>query len=42
VRWRVLKKPATASRAQIEQFSKVVGDANNRPVQSVNARPVLQ
>ncbi len=42
VRWMVLKKPATASKAQIEQFSKAVGVANNRPLQPVNARPVLQ
>lgn len=42
VRWLVLKKPATASRAQIAQFSKAVGVANNRPLQPVNARPVLQ
>lgn len=42
VRWLLLKKPATASKAQIEQFSKAVGVANNRPLQAVNARPVLQ
>jgi len=40
--WLVMKKPATASKAQIEQFSKTVGFANNRPVQPVNARPVLR
>lgn len=42
VRWLVLKKPATASKAQIEKFSKTLGFANNRPIQAVNARPVLQ
>lgn len=42
VRWLVLKTPITASKAQIEQFSHVMHHANNRPVQSVNARPVLQ
>lgn len=42
VLWMVVKTPATASRAQIEQFRKTVGFANNRPVQSVNARPVLR
>lgn len=42
VRWLVLKKPATASKAQVEQFAKAVGVANNRPVQPVGARPVLQ
>ncbi len=40
--WLVAKKPAAASKAQIDQFSKTVGFANNRPVQAVNARPVLQ
>jgi carbonic anhydrase len=40
--WLVMKKPASASRAQVEQFSKTLGFANNRPVQPVNARPVLR
>jgi carbonic anhydrase len=40
--WLVMKKPASASKAQVEQFSKTVGFANNRPIQPVNARPVLQ
>jgi carbonic anhydrase len=40
--WMVAKKPATASKPQIELFSKTVGFANNRPVQAVNARPVLK
>lgn len=42
VRWFVIKKPLTASRAQIQQFSKAVGFANNRPIQATNARSVLQ
>lgn len=42
VRWLVMKKPVTASREQIEQFSHVMHHPNNRPVQPVNARPVLQ
>jgi carbonic anhydrase len=42
VRWFVMKKPATVSKAQIEQFSKSVGVANNRPLQAINARSVLQ
>ena len=42
VRWFVIKKPVTASNAQIEQFSKAIGFANNRPIQSTNARSVLQ
>ena len=40
--WLVLKRPATVSKAQIEQFSKTLGFANNRPVQPLNARPVLE
>ena len=40
--WLVIKKPANASKAQVEQFSKTLGFANNRPVQPVNARPVLR
>ena len=42
VSWFVIKKPATASKAQIQQFSKAIGFANNRPIQSKNARSVLQ
>lgn len=42
VRWFVMKSPVTASRAQVEQFSKTLGFANNRPIQPVNARPVLR
>ena len=42
VRWFIIKKPAAASRAQIQQFSKAIGFANNRPIQSTNARSVLQ
>jgi carbonic anhydrase len=40
--WLVMKKPATVSKAQVEQFSKALGSANNRPVQPVNARPILK
>lgn len=40
--WLVIKKTATVSKAQVEQFAKAVGFANNRPVQPVNARPVLR
>ena len=42
VRWFVIKRPATASKAQIEQVSKAVGVANNRPIQPANARAVLR
>lgn len=40
--WLVMKKPLSASKAQVGQFTKAVGFANNRPIQPVNARPVLQ
>jgi carbonic anhydrase len=30
------------SKQQIEQFTTTLGFANNRPVQPVNARPVLR
>ena len=42
VRWLVLKQPVTASKAQIAAFTTLMGGHNNRPVQPVNARPVLQ
>ena len=42
VRWFVLKQPVEASPAQIEQFRKVMHHDNNRPVQPLNARLILQ
>jgi carbonic anhydrase len=42
VRWLVMSSPVTASTGQVEQFSKVIGHPNNRPLQAVNARPVLR
>ncbi len=42
VRWLVLKKVATASKAQIDLFTKTVGHPNNRPLNPVNARTVLK
>jgi carbonic anhydrase len=42
VRWIVMKKTVSASRAQIEDLSKALGFANNRPVQPVNARVLLR
>jgi carbonic anhydrase len=41
VLWLVLKKPVSASKAQLQTFSKTMGFANNRPVQPLNARQVL-
>lgn len=42
VRWLVIKQSVSASKAQIERFSGTVGEANNRPVQPLNARAVLR
>ena len=42
VRWLVLKQPIVASQDQIEAMTKAVGHANNRPLQPVNARIILQ
>jgi carbonic anhydrase len=42
VLWLLLKQPAFASKQQIDQFTKVMGHPNNRPVQPVNARAVLK
>jgi carbonic anhydrase len=42
VRWLVLKTPVSASKEQVGTFSHVMHHPNNRPVQPVNARPVLQ
>ena len=42
VRWLVMKQPISASKEQIDQFLHVIHHHNNRPVQAVNARPVLE
>ena len=42
VRWIVLKSHATVSRQQVERFKKVMHHPNNRPVQPINARPILK
>ena len=42
VRWFVMKRPAAASKAQIERFSQAVGVANSRPTQATHARAILQ
>ncbi len=42
VRWFVLKTPIEASEAQIKAFETVMGHANNRPVQPLNARVILK
>jgi carbonic anhydrase len=42
VRWLVLKQPVAASQKQIDAFSHVLHDPNNRPVQPLHGRPVLK
>ena len=42
VRWLVLKQPVIASGEQIDELKRAVGHANNRPLQPLNARVVLQ
>jgi carbonic anhydrase len=42
VRWLVLKTPLSLSREQVAAFSRIIEHPNNRPVQPVNARTVLQ
>lgn len=42
VRWLVMKTPVSVSKEQVEAFMHVIHHANNRPLQPVNARPVLQ
>lgn len=42
VRWLVLKQPVVASKEQIGALTAAVGHANNRPLQPLNARVVLQ
>jgi carbonic anhydrase len=40
--WLVMKNSVSVSKQQIETFSNVMHHANNRPVQAINARPVLE
>ena len=42
VRWLVMKQPVKVSKQQIEAFEHVLHHPNNRPIQTANARPVLQ
>lgn len=42
VTWLVMKRPVRVSKAQLQQFAKVMRHPNNRPVQPVNNRPVLK
>lgn len=40
--WLVMKHPITASAAQIKRFAQVMGHPNNRPIQPLNARLVIE
>ena len=42
VRWLVMKKPVTVSKEQVEEFMHIIHHPNARPVQPVNARPLLK
>lgn len=42
VRWLVMKTIETASKQQINAFKQILHEPNNRPLQPLNARPVLQ
>ncbi|HHQ4482689.1 TPA: carbonic anhydrase [Aeromonas veronii] len=42
VRWLVMKQPVEVSQAQIDAFKAVMHHSNNRPVQPLNGRVVLQ
>lgn len=42
VRWILMKTPMTASKEQIEAFEKAVHHHNNRPVQPLNGRVVIE
>jgi len=42
VRWLVMKKSVTLSKAQVETFKEVMHHQNNRPLQPTNARMILK
>lgn len=42
VRWLVMKNSVTASPAQLEALREAIGHANNRPLQPVNARLIVE
>jgi carbonic anhydrase len=42
VRWIIMKSRARAEKTQFEAFTKLIGFANNRPVQPLHARVVLK
>jgi carbonic anhydrase len=42
VLWAIMRERMTVSREQVQAFERALGFANNRPVQPVNARTLLQ
>ncbi|MDO9392411.1 MAG: carbonic anhydrase family protein [Methylotenera sp.] len=42
VRWLLIKTPSTASKEQIEAFKRAVNHDNNRPVQPLNGRLIVE
>jgi carbonic anhydrase len=42
VLWLIMREPMSVSREQMQAFERALGFANNRPVQPVNARALLQ
>jgi carbonic anhydrase len=42
VRWLLMKNPITASKEQIEAFKKAAHHSNNRPVQALNGRVIIE
>lgn len=42
VRWIVMKKPFHVSKAQVEKLQQALKQANNRPVQPLNARVIVE
>jgi carbonic anhydrase len=42
VRWIVMKSAMTASKAQIETFTQTIKQPNNRPIQALNGRLVIE
>jgi carbonic anhydrase len=41
VTWIIFKNPIEASKEQVERFLEVLGMQNNRPIQPLNSRIVL-
>lgn len=42
IRWLVLKEPVTLSQAQLDAFKQALKTTNNRPLQHLNGRMIVQ